>query len=176
MIGLNAGCGDHAAAGWVNLDAWPSASAAQIFADVRGGLPFASGTIDRVFASHLLEHLAYFDDAWEALAEFRRVLRPGGRLGVICPDIERAVMLGEPPVLLRQIIAWPDEWVLGDWPAKRPPAGHAWTATSVLVGRLIESAGFRLEADLSGRLPEMRALGWPVTNLSAWQCAFTAIP
>jgi len=45
------------------------------------------GPFDVVFSSHSLEHLAPHD-VGVALGEFRRVLKPGGRLVVIVPDLE----------------------------------------------------------------------------------------
>jgi SAM-dependent methyltransferase len=44
---------------------------------------FADGTLDFVYSSHLLED---FDDTKAVLAEWLRVLRPGGRLVLYCPD------------------------------------------------------------------------------------------
>lgn len=43
------------------------------------------GTFDVVFASNLLEHLSR-DDIRSALAEFRRVAKPGGRLILVQPN------------------------------------------------------------------------------------------
>jgi len=45
-------------------------------------LPFASGSLDAVICSEVLEHLA---DYRAALIEIRRVLRPGGRLALSVP-------------------------------------------------------------------------------------------
>jgi ubiquinone/menaquinone biosynthesis C-methylase UbiE len=42
-------------------------------------LPFADGVFDRVVANQVLLHLA---DPWRAVAQMRRVLRPGGLLGI----------------------------------------------------------------------------------------------
>jgi ubiquinone/menaquinone biosynthesis C-methylase UbiE len=42
-------------------------------------LPFADGAFDRVAANQILLHLA---DPWRAVAEMRRVLRPGGLLSI----------------------------------------------------------------------------------------------
>ena len=44
---------------------------------------FADGTLDFIFTSHLLED---FVDVGAALREWLRVLKPGGRLIIFCPD------------------------------------------------------------------------------------------
>ena len=46
-------------------------------------LPFAAATFDRVFSHALLEHLR---EPQKAVAEFHRVLRPGGEVGLCSPD------------------------------------------------------------------------------------------
>jgi ubiquinone/menaquinone biosynthesis C-methylase UbiE len=46
-------------------------------------LPFAAGSFDAVFSHALLEHLR---EPEKAVAEFLRVLKPGGMLGVCTPD------------------------------------------------------------------------------------------
>jgi SAM-dependent methyltransferase len=46
-------------------------------------LPLTDHSVDRVFSHALLEHLS---DPARALAEIRRVLRPGGMVGLCCPD------------------------------------------------------------------------------------------
>lgn len=47
-----------------------------------GDLPFADSSVDRIIATHVLEHVPAPQDA---LAEWVRVLRPGGVLSVILP-------------------------------------------------------------------------------------------
>jgi SAM-dependent methyltransferase len=47
-------------------------------------LPFANASFDTVFCSQVLEHVP---EPWLALAEFRRVLRPGGKLILSVPHI-----------------------------------------------------------------------------------------
>lgn len=55
--------------------------------DLRGPLPFASGTVDAVYHSHVLEHFDR-DVAPQFLAEATRVLKPGGVHRVVVPDLE----------------------------------------------------------------------------------------
>lgn len=109
-IYVNVGCGLVAPADWINLDssfsallgnhpwiervagrviglskaAWPSGIRHW---DVRNGLPFGDGGVDGVYASHFLEHLSYWD-AEAFLGDCRRVLRPGGMLRIIVPDLQ----------------------------------------------------------------------------------------
>lgn len=83
---INVGCGQFPRAGWVNVDIDAAAKA-----DVRHDLderpyPFATGSADEIFASHVLEHLR---DPFAAMAEFRRILAPGGRLTIRVPHFSR---------------------------------------------------------------------------------------
>lgn len=60
-------------------------------------LPFKDKTLDYVYSSHLLED--FFE--WEpVLAEWARVLKPGGYLIILVPDKDlwaAAIALGQPP-------------------------------------------------------------------------------
>ncbi|OGA55760.1 MAG: hypothetical protein A3G81_19560 [Betaproteobacteria bacterium RIFCSPLOWO2_12_FULL_65_14] len=49
---------------------------------------FADGSVDEIYASHVLEHLGYLEKLPRALAEFRRVLKPGGAARISVPDFE----------------------------------------------------------------------------------------
>jgi len=50
----------------------------------------ADATVDVVFASNVFEHLPSKQHLLQALAEARRVLRPGGRLLILQPNIRYA--------------------------------------------------------------------------------------
>jgi len=54
-------------------------------ADASRRLPFRDGMFDLVYASHVLEHVAWYQTE-NALSEWVRVLRPGGFLEVWVPD------------------------------------------------------------------------------------------
>ena len=59
---------------------------ADVVADVRA-MPFDDGYADAVYTSHLLEHFAESETV-SVLQEWRRVLKPGGTLIVLTPDVQ----------------------------------------------------------------------------------------
>lgn len=67
---------------YVGLDMAPS-RAMNVVGDAQQ-LPFADASFDTVFCSQVLEHVP---QPWLALAEFRRVLKPGGKLILSVPHI-----------------------------------------------------------------------------------------
>jgi ubiquinone/menaquinone biosynthesis C-methylase UbiE len=109
---LNLGCGPNAPDGWLNVDgswnAWfshhrhlrkalvtvglipPNFGAdwkvRPIVHDLTKPLPFAANSISAVYASHVLEHL-YLVDAQRLLEDCKRVLRPGGTIRLVVPDL-----------------------------------------------------------------------------------------
>jgi SAM-dependent methyltransferase len=64
----------------------PEASVADVVADVSKPLPFDDGSQDCVIARHVLEHCI---DPIDAVGNWKKVLKPQGRLIISCPD-ERA--------------------------------------------------------------------------------------
>jgi SAM-dependent methyltransferase len=70
---------------WVTVDAFTAA-------DVRAemwALPFADGEVAEIWSSHALEHLAVADTD-RTLAEWLRVLRPGGTATIQVPNLDYA--------------------------------------------------------------------------------------
>lgn len=49
---------------------------------------FEDGSVEEIYASHVLEHLGYVQKLPRSLAEFHRVLAPGGVLRISVPDFE----------------------------------------------------------------------------------------
>ena len=70
-----------------------------VVGDCRDLSAFAAGSAADIYASHVLEHLGYLDDLPRALAEFHRVLAPGGRLLVSVPDLDALCRLFLDPAL-----------------------------------------------------------------------------
>lgn len=63
-----------------------------IVSDMTDMRDVAPGSVDAVFSSHNIEHL-YIHQVPDALAEFRRVLRPDGFAVIVCPDLQAMAAL-----------------------------------------------------------------------------------
>lgn len=88
-VRVNVGCGafplpNDGPDGWINIDSSRNATAADLHLSVPP-LPFPDDTVAEVYAGHVLEHMRP-DLAHAFLQECLRVLRPGGKLGVVVPD------------------------------------------------------------------------------------------
>jgi predicted SAM-dependent methyltransferase len=175
---LNLGCGQAPSAGWLNYDnsptVWLAKSPLLAWLLCRSGLidagnlefaafcqanqvryanaarrvPHATSTVDTIYSSHMIEHLVR-DDAWAFLVECRRVLRSGGRLRLVVPDLHALVhqylqrgnadnFLGQmqfethlPAGLLAKL-----RWLLFGG------RGHHWMYDARSLGGLMEEAGF----------------------------------
>ena len=83
---LNLGCGQHRHPDWTNADLEPAGSDV-IPCDLRQPLPFTAESFTAVYAAHVLEHL-WPVEAHRLLGEMHRVLRPGGTVRIVVPDLE----------------------------------------------------------------------------------------
>jgi SAM-dependent methyltransferase len=92
-VRLHLGCGKRYLPGWIHIDL-----AAGPHIDFQNSIDdlsmFANETVDVIYCSHALE---YFDrvEASEVLAEWRRVLTPGGRLFLAVPDFRALIRIYE---------------------------------------------------------------------------------
>lgn len=79
--------GKEVKAGWTILD--PVARPETNIVGTAQDLSFlADGSCAEIYASHVLEHLAYDGELQAALKGFYRVLQPGGRLRISVPDMD----------------------------------------------------------------------------------------
>ena len=88
---LNVGCGRRFHADWVNVDLMPVNESVQP-CDISKGLPFDDNQFDAVYHSHVLEHFEQ-DAGRSLLRECLRVLKPGGVVRVVVPDLEQIASL-----------------------------------------------------------------------------------
>lgn len=86
---INLGCNEWNLEGFVNIDhvhQFPRIQPELVANALR--LPFADETIDEIYAGHILEHFALDETP---LCEWHRVLKPGGRITITVPDIEKGL-------------------------------------------------------------------------------------
>lgn len=84
---LHLGCGGNILPGWLNTDLIPERSVV-VPLDCTRPLPFATGTFNRLFSEHMIEHIP-FAAACALFAECHRVLRPGGFIRLATPDLAK---------------------------------------------------------------------------------------
>ena len=85
---LHLGCGDKNFEGYVNID-WRKTRATDLVCNIRK-LPYPDNSIELIETYHAIEHLPRHDLP-KALKEWDRVLFPGGRLIIECPDFDEIV-------------------------------------------------------------------------------------
>jgi predicted SAM-dependent methyltransferase len=150
---LQLGTGGNVYEGWLNTDVVDFKRKNEIvYLDARKPFPLPSESFDAVFSEHMLEHLTY-EDGLSCLRESCRVLRPGGRIRIATPSIDRLIRLydAEQSELQRRYVRWSvDSFVDGtgaylpgfvlnnffrDW-------GHRFIYDTQTLPHALETAGF----------------------------------
>ena len=90
MLGLDVGCGERKKDNFVGLDIRKLPQVA-IVADTRK-LPLRNEAFDYMYSSHLIEHFSH-REVGRILAEWVRVLKRGGILEILCPDLRARALL-----------------------------------------------------------------------------------
>ncbi len=86
---LHLGCGAKYLPGFLNIDG-NLFNKIDLWLDVRNGLPFPSNTVDSIYSTHMFEHF-YPDELQLLLRECLRVLKPGGGIRLIVPNLGSAI-------------------------------------------------------------------------------------
>ena len=90
---LHLGCGLRYLPGWQHLDL-TKRDHIDFVGPVSDLSQFSQGSVDVIYASHLLEYFDAFE-AVEVLSEWRRVLRPGGLIYLAVPDVKALLKIYE---------------------------------------------------------------------------------
>lgn len=84
---LNLGCGNRYLKDWTNIDFFTSSEYVAVH-NLLEGIPYPDNQFNVVYHSHVLEHFER-NDAIAFIHECNRVLKPGGVLRVVVPDLEQ---------------------------------------------------------------------------------------
>ena len=82
---LHCGCGTRRVKGWLNVDLIGS----EYDVDLASRLPWKKESFRVIVSQHVIEHLELVHELMPLLAEFERVLLPGGELWISTPDLEK---------------------------------------------------------------------------------------
>jgi len=143
---LNLGCGDKILPGYVNVDVVEARAGMKpdVLCDLHELSPFESDSADEILSVHVIEHFWRWEVV-DVVREWVRVLKPGGRMVVECPNVASAcAAFAQDP----QASAYEDQrgqrtmWVLyGDPAWKDPLMIHRWGYTPESLMRLLAEAG-----------------------------------
>ncbi len=91
LVKLNLGCGDKHIPGYINVDIVQerAGNKPDIVSDLHDLSCFESDYADEILAVHVVEHFWRWEVV-EVLKEWVRVLKPGGRLILECPNLKSA--------------------------------------------------------------------------------------
>jgi len=143
---LNLGCGDKILAGYINVDVAESRGGKRpdVLCDLRRLHSFADDSADEILSVHVIEHFW----RWEVkaiLAEWIRILKPGGKMVIECPNLlsaceellrQPSVASGEGPEGQRSM------WVFyGDPKWQDPLMVHRWGYSPESLTKLLVEMG-----------------------------------
>lgn len=159
MVALNLGCGLDYCPGTVNVDRYTP-----VVADLQADalrLPLAKGSVTRIEARQLVEHLGYAGTIY-ALAEWWRVLESGGSILIETPDRPAAFLAAAEPDPAAPTL----HWVYGlPWPGYE----HRTLFDKGELRNLVERSGFdQVEVTQPDTLqPTLRLTAHKCDNLAA---------
>lgn len=165
---VNLASGTHPFPGWWNVDLNDHPDV-----DERVDLLAGLGSVvdvELAYVGHFLEHLTPHECV-DFLTRTRGVMRPGGRIVVVGPDIDRAQLLFEDGLLSPDLFAAIKPHGLRH--GNDVSHIHEWVCTGTEVREMLERAGFGPANDLDW--PAVAALGVPVISDAPWQLAVTAV-
>ena len=155
---LHLGAGHNNKPGWLNTDIEPLPG--QAYLDVTEPFPLPDRSVVYITSEHVIEHITY-EQGMHMLKECYRVLKPGGRMRVATPNLQKFLGLfaerksEETNAYIRDKSDW------HDWPATADQEcyilnlqlrewGHRFVYTPKLLRARIEEAGFK---DIQSHVP-----------------------
>jgi predicted SAM-dependent methyltransferase len=150
---LQLGTGSNVYDGWLNTDLVDfKRNNEVVHLDARKPFPLPDNAFDFVFSEHMIEHMTY-PEGLRCLRECRRVLRPGGRIRVATPSLDRMMRLYDDELtdLQRRYIRWSLDAFVADADGYLPgfvlnnmlrDFGHEFVYDERTLRLALETAGF----------------------------------
>ena len=88
---IHIGCSHSTRDGWLATDLIPK-SKDVVYLDATDRFPFGNETINYIFCEHMIEHINFLQ-ARIMLKECYRVLKPGGKIRIATPDLDKYLSL-----------------------------------------------------------------------------------
>jgi predicted SAM-dependent methyltransferase len=149
---LQIGTGVNRLPGWLNTDLQPhDKGIAYLNATKR--FPFDDDTFDAIFSEHMLEHITYEQGGF-MLRECWRVLKPGGWIRIVTPDLKALLALYQPKrtAIQEKYLRWMTDRFLGGLGKYEPVfvvnlamrfSGHQFMYDPELLEETLAEAGFK---------------------------------
>jgi predicted SAM-dependent methyltransferase len=103
---LQLGAGEHPHDGWLNTDLHDYGRGDElVYLDVRKPFPLPDASFDFVYSEHMIEHLTYAEGQ-QCLRESLRVLKPGGRIRIATPSLQRLARLYDGGEVADRYVRW----------------------------------------------------------------------
>ena len=148
---LQLGAGEHPLPDWLNTDLHDYGRGDElVFLDVRKPFPLRDASFDFVYSEHMIEHLTYAEGQ-HCLRETLRVLKPGGRVRVATPSLERLAALYDGGEVGERYVRWAVETLEPEVEAPLPGVvinnffrswGHRFVYDPATLRHALQEAGF----------------------------------
>jgi SAM-dependent methyltransferase len=173
-IRLNLGCGDKILPGYINVDVVSerAGNKPDFVTDIRDLKGIPDSFADEVLAVHVVEHFWRWE-VLNVLKEWCRVLKPGGKMILECPNLRSACeefLKNDDAAALPGPEGQRTMWVFyGDPRWRDPLMVHRWGYTPVSLARVMHEAGLvnlqQEPAQFKLREPrDMRIVGTKIVN------------
>lgn len=147
---LQIGGGSRLLNGWLNTDI--TLAGGVFYMDATAKFPFKDNVFEYIFTEHMIEHVG-FDEGRAMLRECHRVLKPGGAIRVVTPDLARLAVIynGDgPPAADDYFTFFRQHFVPEGQPATRAAIansfvrswGHQFIYDEETLRALLEGCGF----------------------------------
>lgn len=177
LIRLNLGCGDKILPGYTNVDLVQERANKKpdIICDVRKLKVFRDDYADEILSVHVIEHFYYWE-ASDLIKEWVRVLKPGGKMIIECPNILTACeeVLKNPIEAVKPgQTGQRTMWVFyGDPSWKDPLMCHKWLYSPQSLAELMAQCGLvniqQEPAQFKLREPrDMRLVGYKTSKINS---------